>query len=50
MCDDLRLEGGAADEDGRSSSGSLERLRPLRADGPRFAADMLGLSGELDHN
>ena len=45
--DDLRLDGGAADEDGRSSSGSLERLRPLRA-GPLLAADILGRSGELD--
>ena len=43
---DLQLEGGAADEEGRSSSGSLERLRPLRAL-PLFAADILGRSGEL---
>ena len=44
----LRLEGGAADEDGTSSSsGSLDRLRPLRAAAPLFAADMLVRSGEL---
>lgn len=43
----LRLEGGAADEDGISSSGSLDRLRPVRPTVPRFAADMLGRSGEL---
>lgn len=42
-----RLEGGAADEDGMSSSGSLDRLRPVRPPAPRFAADMLGRSGEL---
>lgn len=42
-----RLDGGAADEDPSSSSASLERLRPLRAIAPRFAADMLGRSGEL---
>lgn len=42
-----RLEGGAADEDGMSSSGSLDRLRPLRAAAPLFAADILGRSGEL---
>lgn len=42
-----RLEGGAAEEDGISSSGSLDRLRPLRAAAPLFAADMLGRSGEL---
>ena len=42
-----RLEGGAAEEDGTSSSGSLDRLRPLRAATPLFAADMLGRSGEL---
>ncbi len=44
----LQLEGGtAADDEGTSSSGSLDRLRPFRADSPRLAADMLGLSGEL---
>jgi len=43
----LRLEGGTADEDGMSSSGSLDRLRPVRPTVPRFAADMLGRSGEL---
>lgn len=42
-----RLEGGAADEDGMSSSGSLDRLRPLRAAAPLFAADILDRSGEL---
>ena len=42
-----RLDGGAADEDPRSSSGSRDRLRPLRAIAPRFAADILGRSGEL---
>lgn len=45
----LRLEGGAADEDGMSSSGSLDRLRPLRATAPLFAADILGRSGELKY-
>lgn len=35
-----------ADEEGMSSSGSLDRLRPPPVR-PRFAADMLGLSGEL---
>ena len=43
----LQLEGGAAEEEGRSSSGSLDLLRPPRAACPRFAADMLGRSGEL---
>ncbi len=42
-----RLEGGAADEDGISSSGSLDRLRPLRVAAPLFAADILARSGEL---
>ena len=42
-----RLDGGAADEDGMSSSGSLDRLRPLRGATPLFAADILGRSGEL---
>jgi hypothetical protein len=42
-----RLEGGAADEDGMSSSGSLDRFRPVRPMVPRFAADILGRSGEL---
>ena len=41
-----KLEGGIA-ELGVSSSGSLERLRPLRGCKPRFAADMFGASGEL---
>ena len=44
---DLRLEGGTAEEESSSSSGSLERFRPLRPLGPRFAADILGRSGEL---
>ena len=44
---DSRLDGGAADEDANSSSASLERLRPLRSIAPRFAADILGRSGEL---
>ena len=43
----LRLEGGAAEDEGMSSSGSLDRLRPLRPTGPLFAADMWGRSGEL---
>ena len=43
----LRLEGGAAEDEGISSSGSLDLLRPLRAAGPLFAADMVGRSGEL---
>lgn len=40
-----RLEGGAADEE--MSSSSRPRFRPLAAGRPRFAADMLGRSGEL---
>ena len=44
---DLRLEGGTADDDSSSSSGSLERFRPLRPLAPRLAADILGRSGEL---
>lgn len=44
----VQLEGGAAEEEGISSSGSLERLRPLRGAPPLFAADMLGRSGELE--
>ena len=43
----LRLDGGAADEDGISSSGSLERLRRVGLEIPRLAADMLGRRGEL---
>ena len=42
-----RLDGGAAADDGKSSSGSLERLR-LAGVAPRLAADMLGRSGELE--
>jgi hypothetical protein len=30
-----------------SSSGSLDRLRPVEPIAPRFAADMFGRSGEL---
>ena len=45
--DHLRLEGGAADDDGISSSSSLDRLRPLPPPGPLLAADILGRSGEL---
>lgn len=44
-----QLDGGAADEDGRSSSGSLERLRPFRGADPRLAADIFGRSGELKY-
>lgn len=41
-----RLDGGAAAEEGISSSASLPRLRPPLADGrPRFAADMLARNG-----
>ena len=43
----LRLDGGAAEDEGISSSGSLERLRPVEPITPRFAADILGRSGEL---
>ena len=32
-----------------SSSGTLERLRRLTLEAPRFAEDMLGLKGELWH-
>ena len=43
----LRLDGGCAADDGRSSS-SLERLLLLALGaGPRFADDMLDRSGEL---
>lgn len=45
---DLQLEGGAAEDDGTSSSGSLERFRLLEPAPPRFAAEKLGRSGELD--
>ena len=44
---DIRLDGGAAEDDSISSSASLPRLRPLGAGAPRFAADMFGRSGEL---
>ncbi len=43
----LRLDGGAAEEEATSSSASLVRFRPPAAGRPRFAADMLGRSGEL---
>jgi hypothetical protein len=44
----LRLEGGLAPEEGRSSV-SLDRFRPLApAREPRFADDILGRSGELE--
>ena len=42
----VRLEAGACEE-GKSSSGSRERLRRLMFPRPRFAADILGLNGEL---
>lgn len=42
-----RLDGGAADEDGISSSNSLDRLRLVEPTAPRFAADIFGRSGEL---
>lgn len=44
---DLRLEGGAADDEGPSSSASLPRFLPPPSLLPRFAADMLDRSGEL---
>ena len=44
---DLRLDGGAAEDDSISSSGSRERLRRPPFIGPRFAADILGRNGEL---
>lgn len=43
----LQLDGGAIDEDGTLSSASRDRFRPRDAIVPRFAADMLGRSGEL---
>ena len=43
-----RLDGGAADEEGILFSGSLDLLRRPGAAAPRFAADILGRSGELD--
>lgn len=43
----LRLDGGARDEDGRSSSSSLERLRLVVSIVPRLAADIFERSGEL---
>ena len=45
----LRLEGGAAEDEGRSSSGSLERFRRVGATTPRLAAAILGRRGELDN-
>ena len=44
---DLRLDGGATDEEGISSSGSLERFRLVALGIPRLAAAMLDRSGEL---
>ena len=44
---DIRLEGAIAEDVIMSSSGSLERFRRLAPEGPRFADDMLGRSGEL---
>ena len=43
----LRLEGGAAADEGTLSSGSLERFLPVVLGIPRLAAAMLGRSGEL---
>lgn len=43
-----RLDGGAAADEGMSSSASLPRLRPPAAGRPLFAEDMLGRSGELN--
>ena len=43
----LRLDGGAAEEDGTSSSGSLERLRRAGLIFPRLAAAMFDRKGEL---
>lgn len=45
---DLQLDGGAAEEEGTSSSASRERLRLRPGAAPRFAADMLGRNGELE--
>lgn len=43
----IQLDGGAADEEGRSSSASRERLRLRAGARPRFAADMFGRKGKL---
>lgn len=45
MREDPRLDGGATEED--SSSGSLDLLRRFKLPRPRFAAELLGLRGEL---
>ena len=42
-----RLDGGTAAEDGRSSSGSLERLRRVGFTFPRLAAAIFVRKGEL---
>ena len=44
---DIRLDGAIAEDVIISSSGSLERFLRLDPEGPRFAGDMLGRSGEL---
>lgn len=46
----IRLEGGAAEDEGISSSASLPLFRPLGAGRPRLAADMLGRNGELERS
>jgi len=43
----IRLDGAIAEDVIMSSSGSLERFLRLEPEGPRFAEDMLGRSGEL---
>ena len=43
----LRLDGGATVDDGTSSSASRDRFLPRAFAVPRFAADMFGLSGDL---
>lgn len=47
QCRYLRLDGGAAEDDGTLSSASRDRLRLRAGARPRFAADMLGCNGEL---
>ena len=44
---DLRLDGGATEDEGRSSSASRDRFRRVRLALPRLAAAMFGRSGEL---
>ena len=46
---DLRLDGGAAEDEGISSSSSLERFRRVGLTMPRLAAAILGRRGELDN-